>query len=63
ERALRGYRPAYLGIDVAWLLDEGEAWATVAETEPPATWTERRRPPRLTIDETSIRGDEPELAG
>lgn len=61
RRALEGYRPAYLGIDVDRVLEEAKAWSALTEHEAPETWAGRRRLPQLTLLEGLIRGDEVEL--
>lgn len=64
ERALEPYAPHYLGVDVADLLERcrrGRRAVVRAEADPPAAWAEEIRPPRLSLDPSLRRGDEPEL--
>lgn len=69
ERALDGYRPAYLGLDVEGLLAHGERCRrrvrerreAAGDGGGAAAWEEAAPAPRLEPDPAAVRGDEPEL--
>ncbi len=63
-RELAPYAPAYLGQDVAALVEHaarGQALAAARAGAPPAAWQEQLPPPDLTPRAELVRGDEPEL--
>lgn len=64
ERALEPYAPHYLGMDVAELLERcrrGRREVAEREPDPPDAWEGVVRPPRLILEPSLRRGDEPEL--
>ncbi|MDZ7778992.1 MAG: DUF309 domain-containing protein [Gemmatimonadota bacterium] len=68
ERALAPYPPEYLGIDVVTLRRSARELRDRAQAEEAprghrASWASRVTYPRLVIDPSRVRGDEPELAG
>lgn len=60
-RALGPYRPAYLGLDVAAIVERAERCRALARGEEPG-WAARIEPPPLRTNAAWIRGDEPELS-
>lgn len=65
ERVLEPFAPAYLGIDVAGILERSRSVIGSVEPEadqPPEPWDGWIDFPRLAVDPGRIRGDEPELA-
>lgn len=64
ERALEPFLPAYLGVDVAAVVERCRrvrARVEEARDDPPRRWADRIALPRLELDARWVRGDEPEL--
>lgn len=64
RKKLEAYPDVYLGMDVAGIRDHMERCRSVVEGNPdaePDGWPELIPFPRLDLDATRVRGDEPEL--
>lgn len=64
ETALAPFAPAYLGVDVAGVLEHARRCRELAETRerpPDGSWEEALPVRRLEPDPGRVRGDEPEL--
>lgn len=62
REALGAFRPAYLGVDVAHLLEHARVCRGLV-APPSASWRERLPWPHLELTRRHLRGDEPELSG
>ena len=64
ERKLAGYRPYYMGVDVAAVLAHAARCRELVERrrdQDPSSWLGVANVPRLELDTRLVRGDEPEL--